>query len=323
MPNIEMVIDSIRVSLMNYERVAILEEKEVKKKAAKRYLPIWIGPSEADQIAVVLQDVHVPRPLTHDFVCTIIDHLGGVAKAAIISELKNDTFYAKLVINIDKEQIEIDCRPSDALAVAVRRKIPIFVDEKVLKIAGIYLDPETGKPIEEALNLAELPAQAPTSTAIPAKKEDVEPSHFEIFSEATQHVLNKAESEAKRLNQNFIGTGHLLMALLKEGHNAKGVLRNMGIDLDKLQTDVEVSLIEQKIEEGETGLTSAVKHTIELSINEAKHLGSDQVQPEHLLISLASQDDGIAAKLLNSLKIDSAKIYIELIKIYTLPWQRY
>ena len=141
---IEMTIDSIRVSLMNYQRVVILKEK-----MSERYLPIWIGPAEADAIAVKLQDVTVPRPLTHDLLRSVIDALGATINSIIVSELKNDTFYAKIVLSVDGGQMEVDSRPSDALALAVRADVPIFAEEVVLDKAGILLDKETGKPIPQ------------------------------------------------------------------------------------------------------------------------------------------------------------------------------
>ncbi len=141
---IEMSIDSIRVSLMNYQRVVILKEK-----LAKRYLPIWIGPAEADAIAVKLQGVMVPRPLTHDLLSSVIDSLGAAIDSIIVSDLKSDTFYAKIILSVNSEQMEIDSRPSDALALAVRTDAPIFAEEAVLDKAGILLDEETGKPIME------------------------------------------------------------------------------------------------------------------------------------------------------------------------------
>jgi len=141
---IEMAIDSIRVSLMNYQRVVLLKEK-----MSERYLPIWIGPAEADAIAVKLQGVSVPRPLTHDLLSSIIDALGAKIDSIIVSDLKNDTFYAKLILNVDGGQLEIDSRPSDAMALAVRTEVPIYAEEAVLDKAGIMLDKETGKPIQE------------------------------------------------------------------------------------------------------------------------------------------------------------------------------
>lgn len=141
---IEMTIDSIRVSLMNYQRVVILKEK-----ISDRYLPIWIGPAEADAIAVKLQGVAVPRPLTHDLLNSVIDTLGAAINSIIVNDLKNDTFYAKVILDIDGKQIEVDSRPSDALALAVRTGVPIYADDAVLEKAGILLDGETGKPIFE------------------------------------------------------------------------------------------------------------------------------------------------------------------------------
>ena len=138
----EMTIDSIRVSPMNYQRVVILKEKD-----SDRYLPIWIGPAEADAIAVKLQNLSVPRPLTHDLLGTIIDMLGGSVKHILVSDLQNDTFYAKITIQSNGDSKEVDCRPSDAVALAVRVQVPIYVEEAVLDKAGVLLDKETGKPI--------------------------------------------------------------------------------------------------------------------------------------------------------------------------------
>lgn len=137
---IEMTIDSIRMSLMNYQRVVILKEKD-----AERYLPIWIGPAEADSIAVKLQDVAVARPLTHDLLRSVIEALGAKVTSIIVCDLKNDTFYAKINLSVNGECVEVDSRPSDAIALAVRVQVPIYADESVLDKAGIILDRESGK----------------------------------------------------------------------------------------------------------------------------------------------------------------------------------
>jgi bifunctional DNase/RNase len=112
-----------------------------------RYLPIWIGPGEADAIAVKLQEVTVPRPLTHDLLTSVIDALSGTVTHIVISDLNNDTFYAKVFIDLGSESIEVDSRPSDAVALAVRVKVPIYAEEAVLDKAGVALDEDTGKPI--------------------------------------------------------------------------------------------------------------------------------------------------------------------------------
>src|SRR5438046_10174504 len=102
-----MTIESIRVSLMNYQRVVILREKD-----AERYLPIWIGPAEADAIAVRLQEVSVARPLTHDLLTSMIEQLGGAVRAVVVNDLSNDTFFARIHIEQNGQLIEVDSRPS-------------------------------------------------------------------------------------------------------------------------------------------------------------------------------------------------------------------
>ncbi len=136
----ELSIESIRLSLTNYQRVVILREKD-----ADRYLPIWIGPAEADAIAVRLQDVSVARPMTHDLLRNLIDQLGAKIVHIVVHDLSNDTFFARIVLNVNGETMEVDSRPSDAIALAVRAEAPIFAEESVLDRAGVVLD-EEGQP---------------------------------------------------------------------------------------------------------------------------------------------------------------------------------
>ncbi len=136
----EMSIESIRLSLMNYQRVVILRERE-----SDRFLPIWIGPAEAEAIAVRLQDVSVARPLTHDLLRNAIEQLGGKVSYIVVNDLANDTFFARIVLDVNGQTMEIDSRPSDAIALAVRVEAPIFAEEGVLDRAGVVLD-EEGQP---------------------------------------------------------------------------------------------------------------------------------------------------------------------------------
>jgi bifunctional DNase/RNase len=140
----ELSIESIRLSLMNYQRVVILREKE-----ADRYLPIWIGPGEADAIAVRLQDVSVARPMTHDLLRNLIEQLGGRVAYIVVNDLANDTFFARIVLDVNGQTMEIDSRPSDAIALAVRVEAPIYAEETVLDRAGVVLD-EDGQPQDAA-----------------------------------------------------------------------------------------------------------------------------------------------------------------------------
>ena len=138
----EMVIDSIRVSMQNYQRVVILRAK-----GSDSYLPIWIGPNEADSIALKLQEVSVPRPLTHDLLGSVIDNLGASVDHIVVSDLTDDTFYAKIVLTHNGGKLEVDSRPSDAIALAVRSESPIYAEESVLKKGGVQMDMETGKAV--------------------------------------------------------------------------------------------------------------------------------------------------------------------------------
>jgi len=134
---IEMSVEFVRVSMQNYNRVVILKEKE-----SDRYLLIWIGPAEADAIAMRLGDVQPPRPQTHDLLRNIIDSLGAQVSYVIVNDLNNDTFYARIVLDLNGNQVEIDSRTSDAIALAVRAQVPIYAEESVLERAGILLDKE-------------------------------------------------------------------------------------------------------------------------------------------------------------------------------------
>jgi len=136
-----MVVESVRVHMLSSQHVVILREAD-----SERYLPIWIGPAEADAIAVRLQEVTVARPLTHDLLSNVIDELGGAVVSVVVNDLANDTFFARLHVEHGGRTVEIDSRPSDAIAIAVRAGVPIFAEESVLDRAGVLLDDE-GQPV--------------------------------------------------------------------------------------------------------------------------------------------------------------------------------
>ncbi len=128
---VEVEIDSIRVSLMSQQRIVILKELE-----SERFLPIWIGPYEAEAITLSLNEVEVVRPLTHDLLRNIINDLGAQVTRVNITELRDDVFYARIILQVNGTEMEIDSRPSDALALAVRVHVPVFVDEEVMEAAS-------------------------------------------------------------------------------------------------------------------------------------------------------------------------------------------
>jgi bifunctional DNase/RNase len=150
---IEVTIDSIRVSLMSQHRIVVLKEE-----SSSRFLPIWIGPFEADAITLQLQGIDAPRPLTHDLLKTVIETLGGEVLHILISGLEKNTYFARIVLDVDGDTVEIDSRPSDAIALGVRVNAPIYVADEVMEQAGEEISlgesssstarPERAKPAE-------------------------------------------------------------------------------------------------------------------------------------------------------------------------------
>lgn len=134
---IEVKIDSVRVSLMSQHRIVVLKETD-----SPRFLPIWIGPFEADAITIELQGVEVARPLTHDLLKAIIEKLGAEVERVAITDLRNETFYAQITLRVNGQQMEVDSRPSDAIALAVRSRVPVFVAQEVMEQAAITPEPD-------------------------------------------------------------------------------------------------------------------------------------------------------------------------------------
>ena len=129
MPNglVEMVVESVRVHMLSSQHVVILKESD-----RDRYLPIWIGPWEANAIAMRLQGLTPERPLTHDLFATTLEELGVKIRQVVIADLADETYLAKLTLESGGQTYEIDSRPSDALALAVRAGVRIFAAASVL-----------------------------------------------------------------------------------------------------------------------------------------------------------------------------------------------
>ena len=137
---VEMVVESVRVNLINPSRVVVLREK-----GRERYLAILIGAPEADAIVIKLQDRDSPRPLTHDLIKNVIENMGAKVVRITVSELVDQVYYAKIVIQRNGAELNIDSRPSDAIALALRTGVPILVAEEVLEAAGIEPDEDGAK----------------------------------------------------------------------------------------------------------------------------------------------------------------------------------
>jgi len=132
---IEMTVESVRINLATQQRVVILKSTK-----QERYLFIWIAHPEAYAIAVELQGTTSPRPLTHDLLKNVITELGAKIVSIVISDLIDEIYYARIVLDVAGRHVEVDSRPSDAIALAVRAKTPIYVEESVLDRAGVALE---------------------------------------------------------------------------------------------------------------------------------------------------------------------------------------
>jgi bifunctional DNase/RNase len=145
----EMTVDSVRISVVDYQRVVVLKQKE-----AERFLLIWVGSSEAGSIAMALQGIAPPRPLSHDLMKALMMELGVTVSRVLINDLVEDTYYAQISLQAAGLVFQLDSRPSDAIALALRVKAPIFAAAAVLDRGGIV--PQTGEdgsPAEDKLSV--------------------------------------------------------------------------------------------------------------------------------------------------------------------------
>jgi len=168
---VEVGIDSVRVSLTNQQRIVVLRESNT-----ERYLPIWIGPYEAEAITIALQEIEVARPQTHDLLKNMMNALSGRLVRVEVVDLRDDVFFGNLVVEVNGQIVNVDSRPSDALAIAVRTHVPILVSRDVMDTAGIT--PEKDIQSQE-------PSATSSSTDAPTEDAEAEDrlSVFESFLE--------------------------------------------------------------------------------------------------------------------------------------------
>lgn len=175
---VEVVIDSVRVSLTNQQRIVVLRQVDT-----DRYLPIWIGMYEAESITVALQEVEVARPQTHDLLKSIFGTLHARLLRVEVISLKDDVFYGSIVAETGGEVVEIDCRPSDAIALAVRAHVPILVSRDVMESAGIV-------PEEDAAAASEPPSAPAAQRPLAGDEPAAEPSEerLSVFEDFLQNL---------------------------------------------------------------------------------------------------------------------------------------
>jgi len=141
---VEVNVINVAIDIKSKMPVIVLKEK-----SGDKTLPIWIGLFEAQSIALAMENIKPPRPLTHDLAKSLIEKLKGKVDKVVINDLRNNTFYAKILIRQNGEDIQVDSRPSDAIALALRLKVPIFIEEEVLDKVAIGTGPIGEEEVEE------------------------------------------------------------------------------------------------------------------------------------------------------------------------------
>lgn len=192
---IEVVIDSIRVSLMSQQRIVILRELH-----NERYLAIWIGVYEAEAITLALQEVEVARPLTWDLLKNSITGLGGRVSRVEVVAMREETFYGNIVVELEDRTINIDARPSDALALAVRSHVPVYVSKAVMDSVGIMPEEDLqSKPLAatapKPVPTSSTPPKAPAGKPVKETKEPEEGSDRLSVFEDFLDKLNKPDKD--------------------------------------------------------------------------------------------------------------------------------
>ena len=283
----------MKVNANNLQRVVVL-----KAKGTNRLLPIWIGPAEANSIAMHLSGKSAPRPMTHDLLDSIVVDLGAKVLRVVVSEIKDGTFYAKVIMQRNGDTIERDSRPSDAIALAVRTSAPIFAEEAVVERAGIDFDPEK----------ADLDAVEFRWESGKVVWTEWEAGRFSIehldkhLSEQGKRVMAEACNEAER-NRRNIQPEDLLLAILRLDETeavAAKVLVNLGVDLKATADEVAATLSPGNLpEDAKVGYTKEAVRVLKLARSEALTLWHPSIDSEHILLALLFDDESEVGAMLD------------------------
>jgi hypothetical protein len=189
---VEVVIDSVRVSLMSPQRLVVLRQLD-----ADRFLPIWVGPYEAEAITVALQEIEMIRPLTHDLLKNIFTTFNTRITRVEIVSLREDIYYGNIIAESDTgQQISIDSRPSDAIALAVRAHVPILVSQDVMTKAGIIPEKDIAAQTQSAARVTS-EASSPQASSAPPKPTEPADDRLSVFEKYLSNIDLDPSSKAK------------------------------------------------------------------------------------------------------------------------------
>ena len=304
-PMIEMTIDRIQMHPVSGQRVLVLKEKK-----AEKYLPIWIGPHEADSIALKLEGQQLPRPLTHDLMESMIGDLGAKVCRVIVSDIRDHTFFAKVVLQRNGTTIERDSRTSDAIALAVRSDTPIYATSYVLDRAGVTFSPDT--------NLPESTVFGWQTLTIRNTVEDIS----RMASEEVEEILEKARAEAGQSGRRSIEPRDILLALVREakGVSAK-VFANLGVDLAKIRSTLEgPSDLGASVTDTTPEMSQAGMQVLSLARMEAHVMFHGRIESEHLLLGLVLCNDHETQGILREYGIEFGEA-VKALKKALIEWR--
>jgi RNA polymerase sigma factor (sigma-70 family) len=263
-----------RVASVFRERTGAKERSWVMllEETGQQVLPIWIGNAEALAIEIGLEGNATPRPLTFDLMVKMLEATGSEVREVRVEALRENTYFAVVKLRRGKKLTELDARPSDALALAVRLDCPIYVAEEVLREAGVAA-PEFAR--------YEIFAPLP-------------------FDEAARAALHAAREEAGRFGEHGVGTEHLLLALLRQPDSG-GVrlLKRLGLAVERVRAETEQGMSRGEGGEGEELVyTPRCRYAIQLAAIEAGRLSRPSIGCEHLLLGLIGESDGRGGRVL-------------------------
>ena len=282
----EVSVDHVKVNRFNNLRSVILKGKDVRKT-----ISLWIGESEGNAIALKLQGQEMPRPMTHDLMDSMIRDLGATVERVVVSELSDDTFLSNVELKTNDTTLEVDSRPSDAIALAVRCGAPIFVAEDVLEQVGTDIGPETTE-------------SPPTFGQWPPDFPDV--TDDRLFSEGAQSVFKRAGLEARQVGHAEVEPEDILLALVDEtdGIGAK-VLTSLGADLGAIKSKIQNQAVRGESSSGSPpDLGERSRRVVRLALMGGSMLFNPRVGTGHLLMGFVLADDGLASAVLKESGIE-------------------
>lgn len=274
--------------------------------AGGRALPIWVGPYEGSQISQLLHSEAAPRPMTHRFMASLLDKLGAKLQEVRVEALKENTFYAVVKAQNGKTVQEVDARPSDALALALQMKTPIFVADAVMEKVGQPLP----QPFDEQAWLRQ-------ETQHMAEMTRTAQAWVEKLKEAPSadtpnvvRILKQAQTLAQAFNHHYIGTEHLLLSLVSEQESNPAKLLQAAGASQQGVTETLARLVGrgQTPSPAEPVIVPRAVQVLELAEEERRTLGQPQIEADHILLGLIDEGHGMAMTILHELGVEPDQV---------------